>query len=273
LKRAAVTVVKTWKGCVAVGLGHRLMMYQWDGIAGRLRGVGMIDLGLQITSLSFLKNFIIAGDILRGVYLLRYKEDPVMDVHMNVISMAASVQQLAKTFPFQDFAAIKVESIRNTGSVGIVSLDVFGNIDLEIFSPVNFGQYLRHSVPFNVPCKTVAILPVHTSPQDKALLLGSASGSLSHLIPVTESEHHLASSLVGLMIALLPQPGGVNARLHRVSIGRETLPNSLQAIESVDCLVDFLYLATPLQAEIANRMKQPIDVLMRTVARWLTPII
>lgn len=233
----------------------------------------MIDLGLQITSLSFFKSFILAGDVLRGVYLLRYKEDPVMDVNMNVMSMAASVQQLAKTFPFQEFAAINVETIRNNGAVGIVSLDVFGNIDLEVFSPVTFGQYLRHSVPFNLPSKSVAMLPVYATAADKALLIGTASGGLCHLIPVSESEHHLASSLVGLMVALLPQPGGVNPRLHHVCVGRETLPNSVQAIESIDSLVDFLYLATPLQAEIANRLKQPIDVLMRTVARWLTPIL
>jgi hypothetical protein len=273
LKRAAVTIVRAWKGCVAVGLGHRLMMYQWDGVAGRLRGVGMIDLGLQITSMTFFKNFIVAGDILRGVYLLRYKEDPVMDAHMNVISMAASIQMLAKSYPFQEFCAVKVETLRNAGSVGIVSLDAFGNLDLELFSPVNFGQYLRHSVPFNIPSKALAVTPVHTSVHDKALLIGSANGSLAHLIPATESEHHLASSLVGLMVSLLPQPGGVNPKLHHVGVGRDHLPNSLQAIESVDCLTDFLYLATPLQAEIANRLKQPIDVLMRMVARWLMPLI
>jgi hypothetical protein len=272
VKRAPVTIVKSWKGCVALGLAHRLMMYQWDSVAGRLRGVGMIDLGLQITSVSFFKNFIIAGDILRGVYLLRYKEDPVMDAQMNVISMAASIQQLAKSFPFQDFSAVKVDTLRTAGSVGIMSLDVFGNVDLELFSPVHFGQYLRHSVPFNVPSKCLAVVPIRPSQQDKCLLLGTANGALSHLVPVTESEHHIASSLVGLMVSLLPQPGGVNPKLHHVAVGREHLPNSLQAIESVDCLADFLYLATPLQAEIANRMKQPIDLLVRIVARWLTPV-
>lgn len=272
VKRTAVTIVKTWKGCVAVGLGHRLMMYQWDAVAGRLRGVGMIDLGLQITSITFFKNFIVAGDILRGVYLLRYKEDAVMDAHMNVISMAASIQQLAKSFPLQDFSALAVETIRKDSSVGIVSIDTYGNIDLEIFSPVHFGQFLRHSVPFNLPHRTLAVLPIITG-TDRALLMGTAAGSLCQLIPVSEAEHHLASSLVGLMIALLPQIGGVNPKLANVGIGRTHLPTSVQAVESIDCLVDFLYLATPLQAEIANRMKQPIDLLMKTVSRWLRPIV
>ena len=272
VKRTAVTIVKTWKGCVAAGLGHRLMMYQWDAVAGRLRGVGMIDLGLQITSITFFKNFIVAGDILRGVYLLRYKEDAVMDAHMNVISMAASIQQLAKSFPLQDFSALAVETIRKDGSVGIVSIDTYGNIDLEIFSPVHFGQFLRHSVPFNLPHRTLAVLPVTTG-ADRALLMGTAAGSLCQLIPVSEAEHHLASSLVGLMIALLPQIGGVNPKLAHVGMGRSHLPTSVQAVESIDCLVDFLYLATPLQAEIANRMKQPIDLLMKTVSRWLRPIV
>jgi hypothetical protein len=71
------------------------------------------------------------------------------------------------------------------------------------------------------------------------------------------------------MVSLLPQVGGVNPRLRHLGVGRETLPNSIQAIESIDLLLRFLYLSTPLQAEIASRMKQPIDVLMRAVAGWL----
>lgn len=271
VKRTAVTVVKAWRGCVAVGLGHRLMMYQWDGVAGRLRGVGMIDLGLQITSLSFFKNFIVAGDILRGVYLLRYKEDPVMDAHGNVTSMAASIQLLGKSFPLQNFSAVNVETIREDSSVGIVSVDTYGNLDLEVFSPVHFGQFLRHSVPFQLPSRTVALLPANGA--DKGLIIGTAAGSLCHIIPVKETEHHLAASLVGLMTALLPQAASVNPRLHHVGVGREAVSAAAQTIESIDPLVDFLYLATPLQAEIASRMKQPVDVLTRTVAQWLTPIL
>ena len=266
VKRSAITAVKDWKGCLAVGLGHRLMMYQWDGVAGRLRGVGMIDLGLQISSLSFFKSFILASDILRGVYLLRYKEDPVMDMQGRVVSMAASVQQIAKSAPLQSLTITLVDTIRLEGSVGIVSIDVFGNINLEIFSPVHFGQYLRQSLPFQLPFKSLAV-----SRAGKSLIIGTASGSVCQLVPVSESEHHMAQTLNGLMIALLPQLGGVNPRLFHVGVGRESPPNLPQTVESVDLLASFLYLSTPLQAEIASRMKQPIDVLMRSVAKWIRP--
>ena len=75
--------------------------------------------------------------------------------------------------------------------------------------------------------------------------------------------------LAGLMVALLPHFAGVNPKLAHIAIGRESLPNSIQAIESVDVLRLFLYLSTPLQAEIAARLKQPIDVLMQAVAGWI----
>ena len=271
VKRAAITTVKDWKGCLAVGLGHRLMMYQWDGIAGRLRGVGMIDLGLQISSIAFFKSFIVASDILRGVFLLRYKEDPVMDLQGRIVSMAASIQQIAKSAPLQSLSVALVETIRLEGSVGIVSIDVMGNIDLETFSPVHFGQFLRQSLPFQLPAKSVAVAQVGTS--RKSLVIGTASGSLCQLIPVSESEHHMAQTLNGLMIALLPQLGGVNPRLFHIGVGRESPPNVPQTVESVDLLLSFLYLSTPLQAEIASRMKQPIDVLMRAVAKWVRPVL
>jgi hypothetical protein len=269
IKKTAVSVVKEWKGCIAASLGHKLMMYQWDAVAGRLRGVGMIDLALQISNLSFFKNFIVASDILRGIYLLRYKEDPVMDANGVVISMAASIQMLAKTMPLQQFGAINVNSVRVDGAVGIVSVDTLGNLDFEIFSPVHFGQYLRHSQPFHLPSPSIAISPIVSPDDTRSLLIGTASGSLCQLIPVREGEHHLASSLVGLMVSLLPHVGGVNPKLRHLGVGRETLPNSIQAIESIDLLLRFLYLSTPLQAEIASRMKQPIDVLLRAVAGWV----
>lgn len=271
VKRSAITVVKDWKGCLAVGLGHRLMMYQWDSVAGRLRGVGMIDLGLQISSFTFFKSFIVASDILRGVYLLRYKEDPVMDMQGRVVSMAASVQQIAKSASIKSFSVTLVDTIRMGGSVGIVSIDVFGNLDLEVFSPVHFGQFLRQSVPFKLPAGSVATAQVGGSAR-KSIVIGTASGSLCQLIPVSEAEHHMAQTLNGLMIALLPQLGGVNPRLFHVGVGREAAPNVAQSIESVDLLVHFLYLATPLQAEIASRMKQPIEVLMRAVSTWIRPV-
>ena len=271
VKRSAITVVKDWKGCLAVALGHRLMMYQWDSVAGRLRGVGMIDLGLQISSLTFFKSFIVASDILRGVYLLRYKEDPVMDMQGRVVSMAASVQQIAKSASIKSFSVTLVDTIRMGGSVGIVSVDVFGNLDLEVFSPVHFGQFLRQSVPFKLPAGSVATAQVGGSAR-KSIVIGTASGSLCQLIPVSEAEHHMAQTLNGLMIALLPQLGGVNPRLFHVGVGREVAPNVAQSIDSVDLLVHFLYLSTPLQAEIASRMKQPIEVLMRAVSTWIRPV-
>ena len=271
VKRSAVTVVKDWKGCLAVGLGHRFMFYQWDGVAGRLRGCGMFDMALQITSTAFTRNFMVAGDILRGVHLLRYKEDPVIDFMTGLpTSMAASIQFLAKSPPVHQHSVVNVDVIRLESTVGILSVDKFANLDLQVFSPLHFGQYLRPAVPFQLPSPTVSLVAIKKAPHISTLLMGTRSGSLCQLVPVSEADHHLASSLTGLMVALLPQVGGINPRLEHVGVGREGLPGAVQAIESVDALIHFLYLSTPLQAEIASRIKQPIDLLLQHVARWLS---
>jgi hypothetical protein len=265
-KKSSVTVVRDWKGCLAVGLDHRLMFYQWDGVAGRLRGCGMYDFALQITSLAFTKNYIAAGDIIRGVHFLRWKEDAVIDFATGAAtSMAASVQFLAKSHPSQSISVTAVEVVTKDNTAGIVTLDNHSNIDLEVFAPMHYGANLRPSIPFQLPSPSSCIARTATG----GTVIGTASGSVCHLVPVTEADHHLAASLTGLMVALLPHVGGVNPRLKHIQVGRTLAPGAFQAIESIDLLVHFLYLATPLQAEIATRMKQPIEALMKSVARWL----
>ena len=97
-----------------------------------------------------------------------------------------------------------------------------------------------------------------------------SSGSVGFVIPVNEGDHHLASTLAGLMVTLLPMAGGVNPKLCHVAAGRDpaAIPGAVQAIEGATVLRQFMYLSTPLQAEIASRMKQPIDALMRHIQRW-----
>ena len=274
-KGAAVTILKSWKGCLVAALGHRFMFYQWDASAGRLRGCAMYDMALQVTSVAFSRSFILAGDILRGVHLLRYKEDPVLDFQTGVAtSMAASISFLAKSLPAPEgHTVVNVGTVRLGNTVGFVAIDKYHNLDLHVFAPLHYGQFLRPSVPFALGFATTAVLPTAFESGSSSLLIGSASGSLAQLVPVTETDHHLASSLSGLMVALLPNTGGLNPRLHHVPLATHSARQigAVQAVESVDHLLNFLYLSTPLQAEIAARMKLPIETLTQSVASWLVP--
>ena len=102
--------------------------------------------------------------------------------------------------------------------------------------------------------------------------MGLPTGSLAHIKSVSESEHHLATSLASLMVALLPQVGGYNPRLASIPVGDFEFARAVNAtipvIESTSILIYFLFLSTPLQVEIAQRLKQPVDVLARAVASW-----
>jgi hypothetical protein len=182
-----------------------------------------------------------------------------------VKSMAASIQFLAKSAPPSEVSVSDIAVIRMDSSMGVLSVDTNSNLELSIFSPLHYGQFLRTSIPFHLPTKCEAIT---TTGHGRGIVC-MESGSLGFVKPVNESDHHLASSLVGLMIALLPTIGGVNPRLSHLPVKRNVMPGAIQAIEGINLLENFLFLATPLQAEIASRMKQPIDVLMRAVSRWV----
>ena len=268
VKRSAVTIVRDWRHCVAIGLDQRLMFYQWDASANRLRGCGMYDMSLQVSSMTFMKNYIVAGDVLRGVQFLRWKEDPVIDPTTGLMkSTAASIHFLAKSSPYTEIFVKKLETVVFESSAGILSLDTYSNLDLTIFSPLHYGQYLRPCVPFQLPSRARATTFLGDL---RNVVVAMNSGSFGFLVPVNEGDHHLANTLAGLMVTLLPMTGGINPKLSHVAIGRDpaAIPGAVQAIEGVSILRQFLFLSTPLQAEIASRMKQPIDALMRHIQRW-----
>jgi len=182
-------------------------------------------------------------------------------------STAASIQFLAKSSPYTEIFVKELETLKFETSAGILSVDKFSNLDLSIFSPLHYGQYLRPCVPFHLPSEVRATTYLGDR---RCVVVGMSSGSFGFVVPVNEGDHHLASTLSGLMITLLPMAGGVNPKLAHVAVGRDptAIPGAVQAIEGITVLRQFLYLSTPLQAEIATRIKQPIDVLMRHVQRW-----
>ncbi len=228
----------------------------------------MFDMSLQVSAMTFMKNYIVAGDVLRGVQFLRWKEDPVFDPATGMMkSMAASIQFLAKSSPYTEIFVKELETLKFDSSASILSLDTHSNLDLSIFSPLHYGQYLRPCVPFQLPSKARATSYLGDR---RCVVVAMNSGSFGFVVPVNEGDHHLASTLVGLMVTLLPMPGCVNPKLCHVAVGRDptAIPGAVPAIEGISILRNFMFLSTPLQAEIASRMKQPIDVLTRHIQRW-----
>lgn len=79
------------RGNIAVCQGTRLMLYKFDRLDG-LTAIAFHDMHLATTSISSVKNYIVAGDILRGVTLFFYQYKPVK---MHKISVSDPITNLS----------------------------------------------------------------------------------------------------------------------------------------------------------------------------------
>jgi len=109
----------------------------------------------------------------------------------------------------------------------------------------------------------------------QSVVAAVTSGAVEELTLLPPEEFHLAASLVSLMISMLSYSAGLNPRLSHGPCGPQfkkeinaMLMSGGHAIEVGKTMRDFLFLSTPLQAELAERLQQPIDVLSGSISRW-----
>ena len=265
-RKTGVSTLRIFNDMIAASLGYKFMLYQWESENNKLRGVGMVDVALHTTCVASAKNYIVAGDLLRGVQFHQYKEDEGM----------RSIMFLAKSTPFIPITVISIDCLSSNSAdkipsgLGIVAADDRGNIHLLSFS-LEMGVILRQCMPYGLSSSVRSF----TNYDQGGLLAALSNGTISRLSLLPPGDFHLATALSALLIAFLPFPGGANPRISRSAIGPEfkrqintVLLSGGEGIEGGRILKSFLYLGVVLQAEIAERLGVGLDVLCEKIAAW-----
>ena len=263
-KKTGVSTLTTRDGMVVSAQGYKLMWYKWEASSKSLIGCAMYDVALHTTCVGFAKNYVAAGDLLRGVQLLQFKEEE-KDNH--------SVMLLAKTSPFVNITIVSVECLRNGSSMSVLAVDDRGNLHLISYE---VALVLRQSTPMLLNSVVRNLTGVASSDGTaKSVLAALTNGSVQEVKLLDSQAFHLAASLSSLMISMVSYHAGLNPRLSHAASGPQykkeinaMLMSGGHAIETGKIARDFLFLSTPLQAEIAERLQQSIDGLGESISRW-----
>ncbi|KAF4655021.1 Cleavage and polyadenylation specificity factor subunit 1 [Perkinsus chesapeaki] len=268
-KRGPVTSVRPWRQHLIISIGFRIFMYKWNAKKDTLEGIAMLDtMGPSITSLCTVKNYILAGDAIRGLQFTRFKHNKQQ--HTN------SISYLAKTHYSQTLPVVAVATSVRDSNLGLIALDAHGNIHISSFSP-HFdpirgtgGDVLLHGRPFFMSSVSTCIVP---SPVDMGtVLMPLSDGSIGRLLAVNPSDFTVLSRLFTHLVTMLPSPGALHPGVQREPVAyrqSQALPDEPSPVIDGEVCRKFLFLNRWIQAEIAHQIGvDDLDELCRAVATW-----
>jgi len=255
--KTPVTVVGQWGSYFVHSEGYKLFFERWEN--GNFTKVAFFDGSMCITAMSSIKNFLLFGDLRKGIDFVQWKEEAA--------SQTRSLRRLSRSPPSMSMTVLACEFVVHHKSLGLVALDSTGSAHLYQYSPHSDGregdQLLRSCATFAMgfPCR--AALRLQLEPDIQSLLMASAGGELLCLKPIDDQAYRTVTTLLGMLATRLPFRCGLNPRAFRHHDGPPALIAPRKNIEDGSLLRLFAFLSTPLQASVAEKMRLPIAALMK----------
>ena len=235
---AAAPLEGQYRGYILLAVGTKLGVHVWNG-GSDLTCVAFFDTPAYSVSLATVRNFVLLGDVHKGLFFLRWKDTPTDRV----------LALLAKTFERLDFAA--GEFITDGNTLSLLGGDTLGVLHVYAFTPGTaeswMGQKLLPRSRFHTGrgvCRALCLRApgVQTVPRT-GVMLASLEGALAGVTPLDEAIFNRLRSLEGAMVLGLPHAAGLNpaaSRAPRERQGRVGKQPCSGTLVDCTCLRNFL---------------------------------
>ncbi|GJN92589.1 hypothetical protein Rhopal_005620-T1 [Rhodotorula paludigena] len=274
--KAAVNNVCDLNGYLFMSMGQKLYAraFEQDEF---LLAIGFLDVGVHVTSLTALKNFLLIGDEQQSLSLVAFQEDPYKLVLLG-----------------RDYRPSRVDGanfIVNEGKVAFISNDDGGVLRLFEYDPTNIasfaGQRLLCRTEFHAGTESIAsiLFAKHVANEDakqngilygrsalRSTLLpaltmgrkfaGGLDGSLASLVPVRDAVFRRLQALQTIMTRHVLHFGGLNPRGYRIVKNDSVSRAIVKGILDGDLLVAFEMLPLDAQTELAKAVNTDVDTLL-----------
>ncbi|GAA5919136.1 hypothetical protein JCM6882_002398 [Rhodosporidiobolus microsporus] len=263
--KAVVNNICDLNGYLFLSMGQKLYAraFEQDEF---LLSVGFLDIGVHVTSLQAMKNFLLIGDAVQSVALVAFQEDPYKLVLLGR--------------DYRPTCVANANFLVNDGKVAFVSGDDHGVLRLFEYDPANIasqaGQRLLCRTEYYADSEATAtmLFAKHLPGEDakqNGILFGGLDGSLSSLVPVRDAVFKRLQALQSLMTRHVLHFGGLNPRGYRM-VKNDTVSRALQkGILDGDVLAQFEYLSLDRQTELAEACGTDADTVranLRSLRGW-----
>ncbi|GAA5916679.1 hypothetical protein JCM5296_000765 [Sporobolomyces johnsonii] len=243
-------------GYLFLSMGQKLYAraFEQDEV---LLAVGFLDVGVHVTSLQAMKNFLLIGDAMQSVALVAFQEDPYKLVFLG-----------------RDYRPSRVSNANflvNDGKVAFVTGDDKGVLRLFEYDPTNIashaGQRLLCRTEYHAGSESIATMlfakrMANEDPKQNGILYGGIDGSLYTLVPVRDAVFRRLQSLQTTMSRHVLHFGGLNPRGYRI-VKNDTVSRAItKGILDGDLLAEFENLALDRQSELAEHVGTDVDTVL-----------
>jgi len=253
-----VTVVGQINNYLIHAEGSKIYLEKWEG--GSFNKLAFFDLGMCVTSLSSIKNFLLFGDLRKGIDFLQWKEE--------VATQTKNLRRLSRSPPSAPITVLACEFVVCQKSLGLVALDHAGSAHLFSYSPHSDGRegdrLLRSCATFSMgyPCRASLRLQAESGVQ--SVMMASGAGELLCLRPIDDQIYRTITTLLGMLCTRLPFRCGLNPRAARGHDGPPSLVAPRKNVEDAVLLRLFAFLSSPLQRLIGEKMRLPVASILQT---------
>lgn len=245
-------------------VGFKLFFQRWEN--NQFQGAAFFDADLCITAFSYVKGYLLLGDVRKGIKFVQWKEE--------ASSQSRTLRRLSRSAPGQLLSVLACEFVTHQRSLGLVALDHTGNVHLFQYLANSDGregdQLLRSCGIFAMGSECRAVLRAETEKGIHCMFMASRSGSLGCLKPIDDQVYRTITTLLGMVTTRLPFRCGQNPRAFRQPDIPQIAGAPRKNIEDGVLLRSFAFLSGPIQASVADKMKVPLADLMRMVVPCCT---
>ncbi|CAK5269347.1 unnamed protein product [Mycena citricolor] len=207
--KGPVTALCGFNGYLVSSMGQKIFVRAFDD--DRLVGVAFLDVGVYVTSLRTLKNFLLIGDAVKSITFVAFQEDPY-----KLVILGKDLARVCVTTG--DFFFAEYE-------MSLLTSDEDGIIRIYEYSPNDpgsrDGRYLLLRSEFHGQSEyRTSSLVAHRAneeadiPQSR-IIYGSTDGSLRSLTPSDESSAKRLQLLQGQLTRNIQHVAGLNPRAFR----------------------------------------------------------
>ncbi|KAJ7216585.1 CPSF A subunit region-domain-containing protein [Mycena pura] len=246
--KGPVTAICGFNGYLVSSMGQKIFVRAFDD--DRLVGVAFLDVGVYVTTLQTVKNFLLIGDAVKSVMFVGFQEDPY-----KLVILARDLTRVCVTSG-DFFFADEEMSIVTGDEEGVIRMYEYNPSDTESKD----GRYLLLQTEYqgHSEYRTSVLIARRTKedlviPQSK-LLCGSTDGSLRSLTPVDEAAAKQLQLLQGQLTRNIQHFAGLNPKAFRIVRNDHVSKPMSKGILDGNLLAHFEGLAITRQNEMTRQI-------------------
>ncbi|RIB01623.1 CPSF A subunit region-domain-containing protein [Gigaspora rosea] len=271
--KGSVTAICDVNGYLLTCVGPKIFIRAFED-NDRLISVAFIDIQIYASSVVSIKDYILLGDVYKGVWFLGFQEEPAKlvlvgkDYHSMEVGctnfiidepvLYFAVADMDRNIHLFQYAPYNVQSFAGQKLIRRGDFHVGAQVKTMLSLPKKELIRREHSIDQGIP-----VMEEETSGHKQLCLCGTLDGSIGMITPIPEKMYKRMQLLHSQMVNGIQHPAGLNPKSFRLMQSKQRLAiNPAKGILDGDLLIQFPNLALHRQREMTKQIGTTVERIL-----------